>query len=606
VSSSGARQALAKVIAAYGGVAALSLAVAWPVLGLGHAHLRYPFQYGGDALVSGAEIKAIIENGLTLRVPQLGAPGVLEAHDFPPQFDYLHLVAIKVMSLFSGNWALIINLYYLLGFPVIALSALAVLRHFKVSTLPAAVVSVLFAYLPSRLTKAEGHLFLDTFFQVPLAILVVLWVCSDEPPLVRAAVPGRWFSLELRRARTLIACAICAAIGALGIYYAFFSAWLLVTGGLCSSLRRRSARNALAGVAMAGVIGLTLGVEALPTRLYQAHHGPNAAAAHRTPGESELFGLKLAQLLLPIDGHRVTRFRALRERYNDTAPLVNENSLTALGIVGSVAFLALLGVLLIASRSGGNGMLGTLAALNLLALLLGTMGGFGSLFALLVSPLIRTYCRINVFISFMCLFATALALDRVWRSRRDLGAPIMAIVLVFGLYDQASLLAIFEYEGGQRASISDADMVRGIERLVPPGTMIFQLPFQSFPEGAQVARAESYDCLRPYLYSHSLRWSFGAIRGRNDQWTQEVAGLPLADLLKQIEAVGFGGVLVDRAGYDDTGAAIEGALRTRLGPSPLVSGNGRLAFYPLPLPLPSSVPSPLAPPLPASRPSTPL
>ena len=64
---------------------------------LWRADLRIPFRYGGDALFFGMEVKSIIDNGWCLTIPQLAAPGVLQLHDFPPQFDALHLLTIRLM-----------------------------------------------------------------------------------------------------------------------------------------------------------------------------------------------------------------------------------------------------------------------------------------------------------------------------------------------------------------------------------------------------------------------------------------------------------------------------------------------------------------------------
>ena len=56
-------------------------------------------------------------------------PGVpVSAH------DTVHLALIRIMALASHDWALLFNLYFLLGFPLIALSALAVFRRFGVGT----------------------------------------------------------------------------------------------------------------------------------------------------------------------------------------------------------------------------------------------------------------------------------------------------------------------------------------------------------------------------------------------------------------------------------------------------------------------------------------
>src|SRR5262245_29335120 len=165
-----------RAIVEYGVAAAASLVAAFVLLKLWAADLRVPFDYHGDSNSFGMLVKSIIDHGWYLSNPDLGAPAGLQMHDFPFA-DNFHLLVLKVMSAFSSDWALLFNLYFLLGFPLITLSALAVMRHFRVAYGPAALAAVLYAFLPSRLIKGEGHIFMDVFYQVPLAVLVVLWVC---------------------------------------------------------------------------------------------------------------------------------------------------------------------------------------------------------------------------------------------------------------------------------------------------------------------------------------------------------------------------------------------------------------------------------------------
>src|SRR5215831_12797263 len=92
--------------------AAITVLATFLVLQLWDANLRVPFHYGGDALVFGLLTKSVVDHGWYLTNPHLGAPGVLQMHDFP-FFDWIHILAWKVMSWFTSDWALIFNLYFL-------------------------------------------------------------------------------------------------------------------------------------------------------------------------------------------------------------------------------------------------------------------------------------------------------------------------------------------------------------------------------------------------------------------------------------------------------------------------------------------------------------
>ena len=571
----------ARALADYAAAAGVSILAAVVMLQLWSADLRVPLEYVGDALFHGMVVKSVADHGWYLHNPSLGVPGQLALHDFPVT-ETFHLLVIKVMALFSGDWALLFNLYFLLGFPLITLSAMAVFRHFRVGFGPAVVGSVLYSFLPSRLLKGEGHLFLDVFYQVPLAVLLMLWVCGPEPPLVRKRETGWWPRPHLRGGRSVAAVLICVLVACTSSYYAFFAACLLMAGGVWASFERRSLANATAGLVLGASIVAGLLANSLPTLLYQHRLGPNREVAIRTSGEAELYGMRVAQLLLPAEGHRVTVLRELNERYSRAAPLVGENRTTSLGLAGVVGFLALLGCLLSGRRADRprprDELLRALAVLNVMALLLATMGGFGSLIAL-VLPQIRTYARMNVLMGFFALFAVVLLLERLQSRHPWLGPRLLPLLLALGLLDQTSR-TLPPYDATKREYTGDRELVRRIEASLPVGAMLFELPYMSFPESGPTNGTHSYDLLRPYLHSRTLRWSFPTMRGRSgDVWAFEMAREEPKAMLADLARTGFAGIVIDRAGYPDRPSKPETELTSLLGEAPLSSRSQRFAFF---------------------------
>jgi hypothetical protein len=577
-------------VAAYAATAAISILAAVSVLELWKADLRVPFEYQGDGLLFSLIVKSVVDHGWTWWNPSVGAPLGLSLQDYPVSVhDSLHLLVIRLMALASGDWALLFNVYFLLGFPLIALSAMAVFRRFGVAYLPAAVGAVLYAFLPSRLLKGEQHLFLDVFFQVPLAALLLLWVCGHDPPLTRDGVDGRWPRLDWRRGRSRAALVLCAVIATTSLYYAFFTVCLLLGAGVWGWIERRSKRSLTAGLLLATTIVAGLGLGGLPTMIYRFRHGPNPEVAQRHSWEAEVFGLKVTQLLLPVEGHRLPALARLKQAYEASAPLGGEGETTSLGLVGSIGFLVLLGVVLAGRRHAEIGpdddpwhQLRPLAALTLMAVLLGTVGGFGSLVALFITPQIRTYSRLNVLIGFFSLFAVVLLLDRLRRRHPQLGDVVLLVVFAIGVFDQATLHAARPYAATKREYASDGALVRRMEAVLPAGTAVFELPFSTFPEPPSLERMSGYDPLRPYLHTRSLRWSYPVMRGRGgDEWIRQLSQRDPESLLEGVSDADFGGVLIDRDGYPDGGSAIEAALRRDLGRAPMVSASGRLSFFSL-------------------------
>jgi len=564
--------------AVYVGSSLLCLLLLCFVMKLRHADLSVPLYGDPDSHAVAAGVKNLVENGRWYTNRFLGAPGELEAYDFP-SFGLDHLLALKFLSLFTGDFAVVLNLYFLLSFPLSTVTSLFVLRRFGVSDPAALLASLLFALLPYHFL--HGGDFLSVYYVVPLAVLVALWVGGGEELFRFQRAPGQWFVSR----KGIAAIAICALMTMDSVYYAFFGAWLLIVSAALAKFRY-DRRGAVSGAAiLLIVVAVTFALVLLPNFIYFHTHGHNSSAAVRRPAEAEFYGLKISQLVLPVTGHRLPALARLKSRYN-SAPLVNENNCSSLGLIGSCGFLLLLSwVFLGRGRSIAAQRLNGLSELNLAALLLGTIGGLGSLFALLVSPNIRSLNRISVFIAFLSLFAVALVADHVRdRARGRIGMMAwysgLALLLAAGVFDQTTRSFAPPHAAIKAQFEKNAEFIKRIETSVPTNAMIFQLPYMPFPENDPIHRLSNYDHLLGYLHSRTLRWSYASIRGRaTDAWEGEVAGKPVDQMVNALVFAGFSGIYFDRFGYGEESVSLESQLRQALGVTPIASSDDRLLFF---------------------------
>jgi Flp pilus assembly protein TadD len=105
--------------------------------------------------------------------------------------------------------------------------------------------------------------------------------------------------------------------------------------------------------------------------------------------------------------------------------------------------------------------------------------------------------------------------------------------------------------------------------------MIFQIPAMGFPESTPVLDCAPYDHLRPYLWTRSLRFSFGSVKGRTrEEWQKQVTSLPLAQAVEEFERYGFAGLCFSRKSYEDRA---EGTLQdlAKCGKSELIEDEAR-------------------------------
>ncbi len=566
-----------------------SVAAAW-VLKLWRADLRIPFFYSWDGLSSLAGTKGMLENGWFFVNHSLGAPGSQVLYDYPGS-EFFNLLALKAIGMLARDAATTVNIYFLLGFPLIAAAAFWASRELGVSRPASFLVAVLYALLPYHFLRGEQHLFLSMYVLVPFGVVLALWVMrsDDRIQVMRTARqnPVSW-------PRRLFPLFLCVLIGASGVYYALFTALLVVVAGIVACVRSRKLVAVLPAVVLIGVIALTVLVNVAPTAVYKLRHGPNQSAVKRNPSEAQAYGLRIDGLLMPAKGHRIPALRDAQKAYFAwlggalDAP-AQENATEALGFLGAIGFLVLLATLLLRAELVPPGSRGPRALLGDSSVLLGaivivaTVSGLGAIFSFAV-PLIRAYNRISVFVALLAFMAVAALFDRMWAPdrRATLRTVIVVGVVVLAILDQTTPAFVPGYATIGREYRADAAFVSEVERTLPPKSMVFQLPFVAFPESPFVNKMVDYDHLRPYLHSRSIRWSYGAVKGREaDAWNRAVAGRKVPLMISQLRAAGFRGIWVDRFGYVDQGAELEGQIAAVLKSRGLESQSKRYVFFTL-------------------------
>jgi phosphoglycerol transferase len=515
--------------------------------------------------------------------------------DFPVA-EVLMFGMVKAISVFAREWALSLNLFFLLTFPLTAGLSMWVMRRLGISILPAGAMSLLYTLLPYHFIRAESHMALAAYFLVPPMVLVVLWSMADEPLLFSKRGSTPW-KLDLKRPEPIIALVVCALIGLGGIYYAFFACFFLLVGGGIASARNGKWQPVVSAGLLVAVIAL-VGVVALsPSILYRRAAGPNAAATVRNPGQAEIYALKFDELLLPVDGHRIAKFARIKQLYHtgqaQMGPWLDNEAVTTtpMGLVGVLGLMIALVWPFLgepAAKWAGRDrapLLKNVGQLEILGLLLGTVGGLGAVIAF-VLPQIRAYNRILVYLAYFAAIALALVLDRMLSKarpgvRRGLVLGAIAGLLLIGVFDQIPPGFAPDFAATKAAYTADASYVARVESALPAGAAVLQLPYMPFPEpGGPLVKMTDYEPFRGYLHSKALRWSYGAQKGREtDAWQQQVAQLPAAALVAEARRAGFSAVWVDRNGYADNGAAIEAGLEQATGTKPIVSDDRQLAVF---------------------------
>jgi hypothetical protein len=549
---------------------------------LNRIDLTVPMGVYGDHNLSQAIVTNFVRDGHLYVNPLLGAPGQQELYDYPLP-HWTHFLLLGLVRCFTSNPGLAINLLFFLGYPLAACSALFALRSLGLSTGLAVAGGVLYAFIPFHQLRNEAHLFYSALYIVPLMALVAVWVATGT----------RLFRLDRGEQSTdrrwithagVFSLVVCILVGWDNPYNAFFGICFLVVAALLRLLRRGDLRGIFTTATLAIVLVSSFGIGLLPNTLYVMKHG-RTSVAQRTPTESEIYGLTLIQLLAPVTNHRVAPLAKWKDHFRSQALLVNENDTATLGIIGTIGAIVLF-LCLFWARCPDE--IFALSALNLSAFLMGTIGGLGAIFSFVVSPQLRGFNRISVFISFFCIAGLLLLLDRLLKIRFAAGQGlagaflIPALILVIGIYDQVPRGLMLGHDQVEQQYRDDAGFIRKIESTVPPQSMIFQLPYAPFPESPPINQMGDYEELRGYLHSNLLRWSYGALKGRaTANWLKAISDESTDRMLAAAVGAGFAGIYIDRFGYADHGAALESQISSLLGNPATADQSGRLSFFAL-------------------------
>ncbi|MDN7181211.1 sugar translocase [Caballeronia sp. SEWSISQ10-4 2] len=554
----------------------VAIFIGWSLVGGRHFDINVPFLYSGDGLLVLTLTKRVIENPWVFNSNLMGAPFGSSIYDYPIP-DSGSLLVLKALGVTLGSAAAAFNVYYMLSFALNAVVAYVTLCAMRLSQLLSFAGGLVFTLLPFHFLRAGyGHLFYTWYFAAP----AFTWLALRT---YRGALDFFDHRTMASQGRDVL---VLLALSCFGVYFAFFGVIAILSAGAMRFSRLGSLRSFRGAAVAAAIVVAGVAANVAPTVIYRMQHGANAETAQRSPVESEIYGLKIAQLLLPRPDHRFSPFARLNTKYSSTFPLVTENLTASLGIIGSVGFLALLMALFARTKTLDERFL-ILSVLTLVFVLVCSIGGFSALFALLVSPLIRAWNRASVFIAFFSVAASLMLIERAMariKRTRTLNYATLASAIglcVFAVWDQTTSACLPCLESSQASYRSDSVFVTSIERIVGKRGNIYQLPYVAFPEVPPVNGLQTYDQARGFLQSKTLGWSFGAIKGRQaDIFFRALASEPLARQLEVTRRLGFAGVWIDRRGYQDAGRAIEADWSRALnGQVALVSPDGNQIFF---------------------------
>ena len=503
-----------------------------------------PTDYHGDSLEILARIRAAAEGDTIPLRPQvisrLGAPFGANWSAYPSS-DLLLLWTMGQLARLIGVYAAA-NVALLLATVTAALAFYGCARWLRARGEWAFAGALLFAFTFQTFHRGLAHLFIVYSWTVPLALLSTAFVATSR-------------RLEMRNRMGVFCLATAAVIGVGNPYTLFLFIQLVGWSVIGQWLGPRRRENIVVGLAMLGVAFAAFLVVESHVWLF----APDSAASSpivRNYGGTERYALKPIELLLPPATHRWEWLAFLGHRYVRWSDWrTGEAFAPYLGVVGILGFLwlAVISLRAVLRRERLPGV--ALPAAWILAF--ASVGGITNILAFFTSVTVfRATNRFSIFISALILLFLVTRLSR-FVARRPAWLSVLAAALVttVGLIDELPR-PIDQQRQDRIAQRVTADFAFGskLERALPAGAMVFQLPVVGFPEVVPPHQLTDYEYFRPYLGTHSLKFTYGTLKGRSrGRWQRDVAELPVPEMVRQLEHYGFGAIYLNRRGFADRG-----------------------------------------------------
>ena len=543
-------------------------------------NLNYPYVYSGDGLYINSVVERIKE-GWFLDNPRSGYPFGSASYDFPA-FEVGNALIFKFIGFFTKGYFSTLNLYILLSFSLTFLVSFFVLRALGLAIPFSITVATLFNFQSFHFARIEGtHILISCYFVVPLYYYFGLKIFNYENMILE----------KMRFIKKIIIFFVLISMGLMSIYYSAFGLIVFLIIAISSVLGIYNKKILKKAIVASFLVSLGLVLNFSPSLIYKYANGINPEVAQRSPKDSEIYGFKLVQLLMPKLNHRNEVLSNISEKYFEHAPLVNENYMSSLGIIGSLGVLFLF-LIIVSSLSGKNNdkNFKIISLIVITLFLFGTIGGFGTLFAFWVSPSIRGWNRISIFISFGALLGLFLWLQSKFNTHFSgrrftiFSNLFLFFTLMLGLYDQTSPPCKKCQENVKKNFDMDKVFINTIESSLPMNSAVYQLPYFPFPETPPLYRLQDYDMFIGFLHSTTLRWSYGGIKGRSgDLFYRSLSKEPIKKQIEVVKKMGFSGIYIDRRGFQDNGEEIIRDLTILLGAYPSIKrADNEIVFFPIP------------------------
>lgn len=381
------------------------------------------------------------------------------------------------------------------------------------------------------------------------------------------------------------------------LYYGIFSLMLLTFCAIYCSITKKQLRHLYYYVQYVLVELISLTILFLPQMIANIFDPcvEEVTVVTRFLNEVEWYGGKLIQYILPVSGHRISILAKLREIYDSTFPLVNENSFASLGLVMTIGFLVAL-LTCFFNKDKFLEKYEMYGKIELFLFFVSTIGGLGVIVGF-INYNLRCYNRFSYFIGAVGIIVSMNLLQDIccWiedkkKITKTVTYLLCALILGIGIFDQTTLGMQYTQEEGQNLKIryyNDAKFVKEIEEYEGQDADILVFPVMNAQEAVLGITKEgcstSFNERILFLHSSTSDWSvFSSAGEAGERWLNWLENFSVETQAEIAATVGISGIAIYYGGYGTEQLNMHlTKLNEIVGPPCIVHDSGTWAYYSL-------------------------
>lgn len=514
----------------------------------------------GDAALMYMTASTMVRFGWVSQNPDVAFPQGMDLAHIP--FAEIHQWSVlRAVTAFTDDPVLALNVFFLIGFFAVGFTSFLLFDATIRNRSLAIVLGVALATLPWHYSRFH-HTLLADYSPVPVFLLLAFLMWT-----------GWWSDSRKRLALGLVG---ALYVGTAGVYYAFFACLILgpvlLRRIFVGRRLRQWWRDALVVASIPAVLAASL-------------------IAHRSLAATELsvsaLGERVPIMSIGFAGIGQSLFTAWP--FSDGTREGSAQFSVLVAVALAVSWIALI-AFTIGSIRGRTGREFTRLHselrpwfLLLVWTLVWFLPGAGWLFALTVTPEIRSWGRLSMVLAYLAVVILGILLRELGHRGRGAGVAVAAgLIVLLGWQVALDHRPLTIPRQSRELEVAGATYAAEVGRVLDAGCPVLQLPALEFPEDWRAEWRDggmgAYDHMWVQLYAPDFRWSFGAPRGTEGAALaqRKYAQGSMAGRVENARADGFCAVHVDARGLDEQELA---EIRDLLGDP--AAEVGRWALFPL-------------------------